>query len=74
MKKPKQLELFPEIQTPVSRVEMNVRIGRIDTRHLHVSDIDRFIGPHGEAAQDAFERDLAMDDDNLDDGGSEGEW
>lgn len=47
----------------------HIRVGRIDPRYLHISDVDRIIGPHGDGAQEAFDRDLgmALDSDPYDD-------
>ncbi len=46
-----------------------IRVGKIDPRYLHISDVDRIIGPHGDGAQEAFDRDLgmALDSDPYDD-------
>ena len=64
-----QLNLFPDDtgKTKVTPpVLVNVRFGKIDPRFVTESDIGRICAPHGEGAQDAFDRDVGFMDDRDD--------
>lgn len=69
MKKAQQQELpFAKPARVGSRVQAVVRCGRMPSI-VTLHDIDKIIGPRGEGAQDAFDRDVSMmDRDDFDDG------
>jgi hypothetical protein len=55
-----QLELpFPKSQRTTRRIKANVRYGKLPSI-ITLHDIDKIIGPHGDAARDSFDHDVSM--------------